>query len=826
MIIVAFILFFAYAAEKLCKLDFLSQNGLDGEQSPQVRRMLLCPSIKFSCCNVFDELKFHKKWYDYYAPKLELTHNKAIAYYKQLIEPIAFFTEFDWTDKEVLVSAEKLVRTKDILFKLKKIQLDGQLRPLFNDLPKILEFETKIKKGFVCLLCDFVNHEYLSASNIYMMVQENFCQRLMGVYGPFLQKRAKLLNPLLMLAYKAMGNFKTPFYQKKNVETIKHVVKHNKSVVKCFLKENADYDLENCKGLCNKYSASSLSPAFYGEFGFYIRFLDRYKKFIQWIDSVKEAEKAPPPATEAEKPVDGAPKSDKPAGRILESRDHRLKRNINKISRSLGKYKKIIKNLRRNNKKYLKRINHNNRELKRKRNLITKSYEKFDYGVFYNSKNHNSGNQGYKAGAVDVLSPRIAAVVAQPVLPVAPVVPVIPVAPVAPGKGKKKSDILDKARLITKCDNTTDSFRCSNSFLVTNSSDVSKSRNITDSKNVTKSQNITKSFNILSSTNCTESFNITDGVNVTSSVNVTNATDVRLCSNCNQVFNSTNCTNCRNCTNVVNCTNCENAYNVTNGYNIVNITSAVNVSSVINGTMLENVSNSLNVTMLANCANMTNATNSSYCYNNYNCTQKHCTVPRIDNSALKQKIKEIIYQHSEKIIDRIYSLFKTGSLEGYKADTSAFDPQIYRASSLYNDLDRFRYLFDEEGVNLENDIGPSFEPSPEKVKLAALKELLIEKNSKDIVIVKAKKSDELRTKLTGMVNFDLVYGFMTDVNRGIMSYDYIRSRKDEELKIEDDEDANIEITIVGDKDADMESAPAQARRLINLIKPSGKTKKQ
>lgn len=60
-----------------CKEQFLNAYNIDGEEKPILQKMTLCPSVKFSCCNSFDELKFHKNWFHYYLPKMEITQERA-----------------------------------------------------------------------------------------------------------------------------------------------------------------------------------------------------------------------------------------------------------------------------------------------------------------------------------------------------------------------------------------------------------------------------------------------------------------------------------------------------------------------------------------------------------------------------------------------------------------------------------------------------------------------------------------------------------------------------------------------------------------------------
>lgn len=48
--------------------------------------MILCPSVRFTCCNSFDELRFHKNWFHYYQPKMILTNERAKIYFEKLAE--------------------------------------------------------------------------------------------------------------------------------------------------------------------------------------------------------------------------------------------------------------------------------------------------------------------------------------------------------------------------------------------------------------------------------------------------------------------------------------------------------------------------------------------------------------------------------------------------------------------------------------------------------------------------------------------------------------------------------------------------------------------
>ena len=94
---------------------------------------------------------------------------------------------------------------------MKEIELDDQLRPLINSFQKLQETEVEMKKGFLCQICDYDNHQYLNLAQKKLFLKAHFCQAITSQYSQFLQIRAKALTPFLMLSMKLMNSFKPPF---------------------------------------------------------------------------------------------------------------------------------------------------------------------------------------------------------------------------------------------------------------------------------------------------------------------------------------------------------------------------------------------------------------------------------------------------------------------------------------------------------------------------------------------------------------------------------------------------------------------------------------
>lgn len=800
-----------------CKEDFLNAYNIDGEKKVKYEKMLLCPDINFNCCSPFDEMKFHKNWFNFYKPKLETTHERAIKRYQKLSPFIEFFKSFDFDKNESKIIQEHLLKAKELLVTLKKIEFDAEMRPIINEMPKLLKFETEMKKSFLCVLCDYSNHEYLNSKDKKILFKKNYCEIILDKYSKSLQIRTKLLNPILLIGHKFMNLFDVDYYNKNNRELIIEVRKNIDKVYKCYPDERAKYNHENCKDICDSYSISSLDEMFYGEFSFYEYVLDKFEKFKEWVEKEEEVLEAKNEEVEEEVEEEEEERKlrlknskfkrknkkkirKKNHGRILSAFKHSsfsVKKNkkkfisekMEKLSRSLKKYKGIINELKNKNIKYLKKILKNSKKAAYKKKEEKKRYHRSyklrgrlideEIRKLKEKRKHlKDKNKKYRflnEGAV-----------VQPEEPKKE-------GEENPKEGEEKSVEEEDEYGNFNCTESQAVMNCTNSTKISNVTLVLESINITDSKNITNSTNITNSVNI---TNC---------LNITNSTNLTNSNYTSISNHSEFIYNSTNIThstnttlsenvtNSHNCTLCINCINCENSYNITNGVDIKNVTNATDIKNVENGINLKNVTDSLNVINLTNALNMTNATDASDCWHNYNCTGKKCNIPRISDDRVKEMIDKKIHEHSEMIIDRLYDLYRNGDVKNYEEDETLFDLSIFKANSVLNDIDHFEKSFDKDGISLDYRIGSGFVPDPEVVKEKALEDLINKKDgseNNEFFIVQDEDDDVmLNDKVVKQLNEEedmlFVFDFLHDVKREVMSYDFVKMKIDEELELED-----------------------------------------
>lgn len=118
------------------------------------------------------------------------------------------------------------------------------------------------------------------------------------------------------------------------------------------------------------------------------------------------------------------------------------------------------------------------------------------------------------------------------------------------------------------------------------------------------------------------------------------------------------------------------------------------VKNVTNGTFLYNVTDSVNVTYVLNSKNMTNASDVDGAFNNYNCSGFKCKIPRIEDNKIFEMIEKRIAHHTEKIVDRLYNIYRVGDINSYKKNKTKFDKHIFKSNNAIYDIDKFNYYFD------------------------------------------------------------------------------------------------------------------------------------
>ena len=364
-----------------CKTNFLNAYNIDGSTGPRFKPMLLCQNVLISCCTEFDEMKFHKNWYNYYEPKLKVTIDKVSKkYFKPLPEHWQPFAKFDLIKYKDLLNEGKQEAATKLLEKIKASTLDKKMRPFQSQWPLIRDYEIQAKRNFICVLCDQRNHESFESENKRLLFKASSCESLLSPYANMLQYRTLIYNKNLLQHHKLIRMFNSTYFFKENFDLIADVRRNAELVKKCFPSETAVYNHANCTEICNKYMITSLSPMFHGELPFYDYMEELFTKFDKWIKSAMKGSGA----KSATSPQGGASNSTnatnttgttKPKRKLMFiSRSHRrtgrmlastrkIASQIKKVKRNLKKYQKMVGKMKKYNKHVLKKMYRKTKQL-------------------------------------------------------------------------------------------------------------------------------------------------------------------------------------------------------------------------------------------------------------------------------------------------------------------------------------------------------------------------------------------------------------------------------------------------------------------------------
>lgn len=332
-----------------------------------------------------------------------------------------------------------------------------------------------------------------------------------------------------------------------------------------------------------------------------------------------------------------------------------------------------------------------------------------------------------------------------------------------------KSDFIMRSKQIKFSKYLNDSSACTTCSFgnnVHNSTNIAHSNNTFNSSNVNFSNEIHNSTLVINSTHVHNSTNVTHSNNVTNSVNITISEE---CQDC------VNCQNCVQCRNVTNCVNCRN---VTNSANLTNVR---NADLIFNSTDISNAYN------LTNATNMTNASNCVGCENNYDCDGIRCMIHRVA-ADLQAVLDEKVAANTAKIIKRIYDLTRVGDVQTYKNNEDLFDRHIFRANNYLFDIARYKVIFDADGFDFDYQVSAAFDSYSTGVFQAAYGHFTKSKfdfESTGIYEGTLTEDEGYPRVVVDLINenadFNSVHDFMSDAEKGVISFDSLREKDDAEL---------------------------------------------
>ena len=304
--------------EFLCKKPLVESYGIFSYTSAAREKLILCPSVKATCCPAYEQFKL----FDNYNKKIK----PYFKVFEQVISKSIELMKGRITKFFGLNIPEKISKMKSnsgrLLMGDKFNQINHQERILLvltemqTRLPTTLEYMDHLKSLFFCTICGYGNQQFIDIPTKSISFSSESCDSLVRNTFQFSYLMNNLLLPFIMTSSEFM--VKAMKDKQHRVLKLKPLTIINKAIDEC-AKDYRDLDegLNNCLAYCSFFKLNRNTPEIEGYPELFFNFLVQMDAFIATGGVIKE--KAAPAKKEPKKPE--PPKEDnktKPKLRLLE----------------------------------------------------------------------------------------------------------------------------------------------------------------------------------------------------------------------------------------------------------------------------------------------------------------------------------------------------------------------------------------------------------------------------------------------------------------------------------------------------------------------------
>lgn len=271
---------------KRCRREIVESYNLNGYLSQRPMNMYVCPSIKMSCCSMYDQFMMFSTWKDKIKPKL-LKYYDGIR--KKFVDMKELLTALFAIDINKLVNGLPLpdAQKETILNKLTIVKSQDHNKMLDDMLlmhHRNYVYMMKLRSAFFCAICDFDLQSLIDIPNKVVPITESTCQDIATntiEYSFYLNvKLAQYLQDLSeILANFGMSEADKPV-KIKFFESIK------RSVRSCARAVESGSNFRACKSYCRHYKFNANSPVIEGYQVFFNEILNAVTKFIKSYGAV------------------------------------------------------------------------------------------------------------------------------------------------------------------------------------------------------------------------------------------------------------------------------------------------------------------------------------------------------------------------------------------------------------------------------------------------------------------------------------------------------------------------------------------------------------
>lgn len=268
-------------AEKKCSKQLVESYNLNGYMSQRPMSMYLCPTLKVSCCSLYDQFAMFTSWKDKIKPKLMSYYDSIRKKYVDMKELLGLMFQIDIPKLiEGLPIPEEKKASLINQFTLVSMQ---DYQKMFNDM-LILHHENyqymmKLRASFFCVICDYDMQTLINIENKIFRINDGTCQDIASnTIEHSFYLNIKLVQYLMNLGgilhgFSLSDNDKAPTVR--YFHTIKRMVR------RCAKAIEIGTNFRPCRNYCRYYKFNSNSPVIEGYQVFFNDMIIALSKFIK-----------------------------------------------------------------------------------------------------------------------------------------------------------------------------------------------------------------------------------------------------------------------------------------------------------------------------------------------------------------------------------------------------------------------------------------------------------------------------------------------------------------------------------------------------------------
>lgn len=253
----------AQAVNLTCTREMVESYGIISNDQAKKERLIMCPSIQYTCCPAYEQFKMFKAYSDNVKPAMILL-NEVIKKELALLETeVTALVNSGTIDQKIQSISDKAIQLR-VQFTWNKIK-SQRPQVIFQKLQKYQKVSSSYvaawKSAFFCTICDFASQNFIDINNKKITYSAAACDAL--VFNTLLF--TNVLNTVLIPYLSSLTEIITRLRGNAKYQKLHSIRRVNKAIKDC-VADYKQYDsgLGNCKAYCEYFSPVRDSYVFEG----------------------------------------------------------------------------------------------------------------------------------------------------------------------------------------------------------------------------------------------------------------------------------------------------------------------------------------------------------------------------------------------------------------------------------------------------------------------------------------------------------------------------------------------------------------------------------